>query len=193
MSDTKILIHGCCAHCTAYTVEHWRQAGWDVTVLWYNPNVHPFTEHQNRLEAMKTLADRMDFPLIVAGSYDIAEYFRRVSGHEAERCRCCFELRLNKTAATAAELGIPAFSTSLLISPHQKHELIPLCGELAATRHRLIFSMLTCANVTPTAATLPNPWSFIASNTAAAFSANGNAMPNPHHPTRSRSHNGTQP
>jgi predicted adenine nucleotide alpha hydrolase (AANH) superfamily ATPase len=139
MSDRKILVHGCCAHCTAYTVEYWRQAGLDVSVLWYNPNVHPFTEHQNRLEAMKTLADRMDFPLIVAEGYDIIEYFRRVNGHEDDRCCYCFELRLNRTAATAAELGIPAFSTSLLISPHQKHELIPLCGELAATHHGVNF------------------------------------------------------
>ena len=124
----RVLVHSCCAHCAAYTVEHWRQQGYEVSALWYNPNIHPYTEHQQRLEAMQTLAQEMNLPLIITSGYDIVEYFRGVAGHEAERCGHCFRLRLSKTAETAKEMGFDAFTTTLLISPHQKHELLQEIG-----------------------------------------------------------------
>ena len=128
----RLLIHSCCAHCAAYTVNYWREQGYDVSAFWYNPNIHPYTEHQHRLEAMQSLAKKMSLPLIVAEGYDIIDYFRRVVGHEAPRCQHCFRLRLSKTAETAKEMGFDAFTTTLLISPQQKHELIKEVGnELA--------------------------------------------------------------
>ena len=128
----KVLIHVCCAHCAAYTAAYWRQEGYETMGLWYNPNIHPFTEHQQRLEAVKALAQEKSLPLIIAPEYDMAEYFRRVAGHETERCRHCFELRLTKTAEAAKANGYDGFTTTLLISPHQKHELIKEIGEKAA-------------------------------------------------------------
>ncbi len=126
------LIHCCCAHCTAYTIDYWRQQGYEPSALWYNPNIHPCTEYQQRLEAMHSLAKQMDFPLIIAEGYDMIDYFRQVTGHEAKRCRYCFRLRLKKTAETAIKCGFSSFTTSLLISPHQEHDLLPEIGnELA--------------------------------------------------------------
>jgi predicted adenine nucleotide alpha hydrolase (AANH) superfamily ATPase len=125
----KLLIHSCCAHCAAYTVEYWRGQGYDVSALWYNPNIHPYTEHQRRLEAMQSLAEKTGLPLIMTSGYDIIDYFRRVVGHEAERCQYCFRLRLSKTAEIAREMGFDAFTTTLLISPQQKHELIKEIGD----------------------------------------------------------------
>ena len=120
----SLLIHCCCAHCAAYTVDHWRQQDYEVTALWYNPNIHPYLEHQHRMEAMKSLAQQINLPLTVTDGYDMAEYFRRVAGFEFERCHHCFDLRLAKTAATAQQMGFTAFTTTLLISPHQKHDLL---------------------------------------------------------------------
>jgi predicted adenine nucleotide alpha hydrolase (AANH) superfamily ATPase len=128
----KLLIHSCCAHCAAYTVEYWRQQGYDISALWYNPNIHPYTEHQHRLESMQTLAEKMGLSLIVTAGYDIIDYFRGVVGHEADRCRYCFRLRLSKTAEIAKEKGFDAFTTTLLISPQQKHQLIKEVGEKLA-------------------------------------------------------------
>ena len=128
----RLLIHSCCAHCAAYTVEYWQEQGYEVSAFWYNPNIHPYTEHQHRLEAMQSLAKKMSLPLIVAEGYDIIDYFRRVVGHEPQRCQYCFKLRLSKTAETAKDMGFDAFTTTLLISPQQKHELIKEVGnELA--------------------------------------------------------------
>jgi epoxyqueuosine reductase len=136
---SKVLIHLCCAHCAAYTIAHWRKEGLETSGFWYNPNIHPFTEHNNRLESIKKLAENLCLPLIIAPDYDMLEYFRRVAGHESERCRYCFELRLIKTAATARENGFDAFTTTLLISPHQKHETILAIGNKVATEQGVEF------------------------------------------------------
>lgn len=123
-----VLIHSCCAHCAAYTVDYWRERGYSVSTLWYNPNIHPYIEHQHRLKSMQSLAQQFELPLIIDESYDTIEYFRRVVGHETERCSNCFELRLSRTADVVKQRGFDAFSTTLLISPHQKHDLLPKTG-----------------------------------------------------------------
>jgi len=125
----SVLLHVCCGPCATYVVKSLRDRALEVTAFWYNPNVHPFREHQLRLEAMQTFAAAADLPLIVAEGYDIVEYFRSVVGHESERCPACYGLRLAKTAEIASERGIDAFTTTLLISPYQKHEVIRRLGE----------------------------------------------------------------
>ncbi len=139
MENNSVLIHCCCAHCTAYTIDYWRRQGYELSALWYNPNIHPYMEHQHRLEAMQSLAKKLDFPLITADNYDIVEYFNRVTGHESQRCRYCFQLRLQKTAETARELGFRSFTSSLLISPHQKHELLLEIGNSLAEKMEIRF------------------------------------------------------
>ncbi|MDD4877070.1 MAG: epoxyqueuosine reductase QueH [Dehalococcoidales bacterium] len=139
MKNNSILIHCCCAHCAAYTIYHWQQQGYEVSALWYNPNIHPYSEHQCRLEAIKLLAQKMDFPLIVAGDYDMMDYFRQVAGNESSRCQYCFKLRLLKTAEIAQRKGFKSFTSSLLISPHQKHELLLQIGNNVAKEKNIKF------------------------------------------------------
>jgi len=135
----KILLHVCCAPCATYTANRLREEGFDVTAFWYNPNIHPFTEHRNRLESVRTLAQAMDLPLIVAEGYDIIAYFRAVVGHEGERCGDCFRMRLDRTAIIARENKFPSFTTTLLISPYQKHDLLREIGEEVAKQHGVEF------------------------------------------------------
>jgi len=134
-----VLVHSCCAHCAAYTVEYWRQQRYEVSALWYNPNIHPYMEHQHRLQAMQSLAQEMKLPLIVIEGYGIIDYFRQVVGHESERCQYCFRLRLSKTAETAREMGFDAFTTTLLISSHQKHDLLRETGDDVARERGIDF------------------------------------------------------
>ena len=128
MKFNSVLVHCCCAHCAAYTVDYWRQQEYEVSALWYNPNVHSYMEHQHRLEAMESLAQEVNLTLIITEGYDIIDYFRQVAGHESQRCQYCFRLRLLKTAETAYQRGFNAFTTSLLISPHQRHDLLREIG-----------------------------------------------------------------
>jgi len=84
------------------------------------------------LEAMQYLAEELEFPLVVNDEYDIVEYFHRVVGNESQRCYYCFQLRLQKTAETTLKLGSKAFTSSLLISLHQKHEILLEVGNTIA-------------------------------------------------------------
>ncbi len=139
MKANSVLVHCCCAHCAAYTVDYWRRQGYEVGVLWYNPNIHPYLEHQHRLESMESLAQEVNLPLIIAEGYDVIDYFRQVAGHESQRCQYCFNLRLLKTAETAHQRGFDAFTTSLLISPHQKHDLLREIGNKIAKEKGINF------------------------------------------------------
>jgi len=56
-----------------------------------------------------------------------------------ERCSVCYRMRLERTAAYAAEKGFDAFSTSLLISPWQQHDVIRNLGEELAARYGVEF------------------------------------------------------
>ena len=135
----KLLVHACCCHCGAYTLLSFRDEGYTVSALWYNPNIHPFLEHEARRQALVTLTGRFEIPLISVEGYDMPEYFKRVAGHEEERCARCHVMRLAKTAEVAIAQGFDAFSSSLLISPWQKHALIKAAGERIAAEKGILF------------------------------------------------------
>ena len=126
---TSVLLHVCCGPCAIYVVKSLRDKGLEVTAFWYNPNIHPFREHQLRLDAMKILAQSINLSLTVAEDYDMLRYFQAVVGHESNRCPDCYRLRMEKTAQVAKERRFDAFTTTLLISPYQKHDLIKELGE----------------------------------------------------------------
>jgi len=136
---TSVLIHACCGPCSTYAVKSLCTQGLEVTAYWYNPNVHPFREHQRRLEAMETLAEAIHLPLIIESGYEIVRYFRSVVGRESTRCPECYRMRLSRTADTAHGMGFDAFTTTLLISPYQDHDLIRRIGEELAEERGLRF------------------------------------------------------
>ena len=121
---SKLLVHCCCVHCSAYALRYWQELGHEVTAFWYNPNIHPFTEHQHRLEALKTLLEKENIPLAIQLGYDIEHFFQAVAGHISDRCPHCYHLRLRTVADYANEHGFDGFTSSLLISSHQQHERI---------------------------------------------------------------------
>ena len=102
---TSVLLHTCCAPCATYAVKYLQELGLNVSAFWYNPNVHPFREHQRRLEAMQQYAETIGLPFIIDEGYDMIDYFRAVVGHESERCPDCYRMRLSKTAEVAHQRG----------------------------------------------------------------------------------------
>src|SRR4030042_4521898 len=135
----SILLHTCCGPCSAYVVKSLQDKGHEVTALWYNPNIHPFTEHQRRLEAMQTFARERNLPPITAEGYDMLRYFQAVVGHESNRCPDCYRMRLTKTADVARERSFDSFTTTLLISPYQNNNLLREIGEGIAREYRVEF------------------------------------------------------
>lgn len=141
--NSKILLHACCGICSAYPVSFLKDAGYEVVVYFYNPNIYPDVEYQKRLEAEKILCENSGVELIVE-EYNQEEFFDYVKGFETEpekglRCDKCFELRLTKTANKAKELGIENFTTSIVISPHKNFQKLSTIGEEIASKTGLNF------------------------------------------------------
>lgn len=137
----KILLHICCGPCSTYTIDRLREEGFSVTGFWYNPNVHPFSEHERRRECIEEYARTVALPMIWWPNYEMVDFLRRVSGHEAkgDRCSIDYRMRLERTAEVAAQEGYDAFTTTLLISPHQDQALIRQIGEELGPKHNLEF------------------------------------------------------
>jgi hypothetical protein len=137
----QILLHICCAPCATYTVERLRALGFEVTGLWYNPNIHPYSEHERRRETLTRYAAEIDLPVIWAPGYDLVAFMRAIHGRERfrERCRICYKLRLEQAARTAAEGGFDAFTTTLLISPYQDQDAIHTLGAALAEQTGVSF------------------------------------------------------
>ncbi len=134
-----VFLHCCCGPCSTYTVKTLREHGFKVNAFWYNPNIHPFTEHEKRLESMNTLAVKEHFPLITDQDYHMVDFFRSVVGHEDDRCADCYHLRLNMAAEVARREGFKMFTTTLLISPYQNQVLLEEIGHHAAKKHGIEF------------------------------------------------------
>jgi predicted adenine nucleotide alpha hydrolase (AANH) superfamily ATPase len=137
----RLLLHICCGPCSTYSIGRLRKQGFEVSGFWYNPNIHPFAEHQRRRECALAYASEVDLPMICWEEYEMPSYFQAVVGHETfgERCAICYRLRLERTARAAQQQGFHALTTTLLISPYQQQELIRDIGEELATLHEVEF------------------------------------------------------
>ncbi len=133
MMQDRILLHTCCAPCSTYVVDKLRKDGCtDITAYWYNINIHPYTEYKQRLETLKEYTEMLQMPLVIEHDYGIREFTTNVINNIGGRCEFCYRSRLEKTVKYARENGYTAFSTTLLVSPYQKHELIiKIANELA--------------------------------------------------------------
>lgn len=111
----------------------------DISSFWYNPNIQPGEEYLNRKKAFETYVKVLGLTSYFGtdGNEDIWDQNKHKD--KADRCRACYFLRLDRTAVKANELGIKYFSTTLLSSPHQMHELIHEIGNETAKEHGLEF------------------------------------------------------
>ena len=134
----KILTHVCCAPCFTYPHKRMLEEGHDVTAFFYNPNIHPYQEYKNRLVSLEKYVELKGTRVIYDNDYDIENYLRQALAAE-ERCEFCYKERLNKTAKIAGQLDFDAFTTTLLISPYQKHETIVKTGKKIAGESGLEF------------------------------------------------------
>lgn len=135
----KLLLHSCCAPCSSYVLEYLSQY-FDITVLYYNPNISPAAEFEKRAAEQERLVASIPTLHPVAflcGHYDPSEFTAISKGLEdlpegGERCTKCYRLRLEETAKLAKELGYDYFTTTLSISPLKDAErLNTIGGELA--------------------------------------------------------------
>lgn len=138
-----ILLHSCCGPCSSSVLELLSKC-FDVTVLWYNPNIYPEAEYDKRLETQKQLIDAIaedgvQAKLLVE-PWRSEDYFSRIKGlenepEEGKRCLECFRIRLEETARIASERGFEWFCTTLTVSSRKDAVAINAIGREAEAKY----------------------------------------------------------
>lgn len=121
-----LLLHSCCGPCSSYVMEYLSDF-FRITVFYYNPNITEESEYQKRVHEQKSLIEKMNprlkYPIsFLEGEYEPSLFFKMAKGMEkipegGERCFCCYEMRLRKTAEEAKARNMDYFTTTLSISP----------------------------------------------------------------------------
>jgi epoxyqueuosine reductase len=132
-----LLLHACCGPCSTVAVPAWRERGLEPLAWFHNPNVQPDVELERRLQSMRRFSRAVALELAVHRREPPAAEWREWAAVQATaapdaRCAACLRLRLRAAAAAAAARGFTRFSTTLSVSPYQRHDLIQAAGEAAA-------------------------------------------------------------
>ncbi len=135
----KLLVHICCAPCFIAPYFHLKEKGHEIHGFWYNHNIHPYTEYKKRLEALQEFAEKESFNLIIKDEYELEKFLRKSAFREQERCRSCYYERLKYAAIIAKKGNFDFFTTTLLYSKFQKHDLIKEIGESLAKEYGIKF------------------------------------------------------
>ena len=135
----RLLLHSCCAPCSSYVLEYLSRY-FEITVLYYNPNIYPPEEFGKRVEEQKRLIAQLpaEHPIsFLDGPYEPERFYEMARGLEqvpegGERCFKCYRLRLTETAEMARAGKYDYFTTTLSISPLKNAEkLNEIGGQLA--------------------------------------------------------------
>lgn len=137
----KLLLHACCAPCSAGALMKLNRLDIHPVLYWNNPNIHPLLEYKARLDALREFAAREHLPLVVDGEYGLRPFAKAVAADPDDRCRHCYQMRLDAAARHAQAHGFEAFSTTLSISPYQDAGLIAEYGEQAGDRWGVRFEL----------------------------------------------------
>ena len=140
-----LLLHSCCAPCSSYVLEYLSRY-FEITVLYYNPNIYPEEEYFKRVEEQKRLIDARNeegigYPIhFLEGVFDPREFYAAVRGLEqipegGERCFACFRLRLFHAAQAAKKGNFSYFTTTLTISPMKNAQKLNEIGEELAEKY----------------------------------------------------------
>lgn len=132
----KLFLHSCCAPCSSYVLEYLSQY-FEITIFYYNPNISPEEEYQNRVEEQKRLIGQLDtrYPIsFMEGKYEPEKFYQMARGMEelpegGQRCYACYEMRLREAAQKAAVQKADYFTTTLSISPYKNARWINEIGE----------------------------------------------------------------
>ncbi len=130
-----LLLHACCAPCSSYVIEYLSNY-FDITILFYNPNINNETEYNKRLQELERFVKefKTNNPVkVISLGYNHDEYLQTVLGLEEEkeggsRCLKCYRLRIEKTFEYAKQYNFDYVTTTLTISPLKNSQVINKIG-----------------------------------------------------------------
>ena len=132
----RVLLHACCAPCSAAIVECMLRNGMKPTIFYSNSNISPLSEYDLRRSELERHLRSLGVPL-VEDVYDHGEWLHAVAGLENEpergrRCLRCFRFRLERAASYAVRGGFGLFATTLASSRWKDLGQIGMAGDAAA-------------------------------------------------------------
>ena len=136
----SLLLHACCGICSLSVLERLKDF-FDITVLYYNPNIYPKEEYDKRLSVLKEVIKKSDSDIkLLEVGYDEEDFTNAIIGLEDEkeggkRCTKCFHLRLLKTALIAKENNFDYFTTTLSVSPYKDSERLNKIGKVLEEKY----------------------------------------------------------
>lgn len=136
----KLLLHVCCAPCSSYCQEYLTKY-FDITLLFYNPNMDTYAEYSKRADELRRLVKEAGFAVeVIIMDYEPQKFLDMARGLEeipegGARCFKCYELRMREAAEYAAEHGFDYFTTTLSISPLKNAVRINEIGEKLAAEY----------------------------------------------------------
>ena len=89
-TNMKLLLHSCCAPCSVMCIESLRGEGHELSIFWYNPNIHPFTEYRSRRNCLTEYAKTIDLPVILKDEYALRPFVRAVAADIVNTLRLNF-------------------------------------------------------------------------------------------------------
>ncbi len=135
----KVLLHCCCAPCSLSCINPLLEEDAELSLFWYNPNIHPFKEYESRRDCLIAYAKEISLKLYVKEKYGLRDFVKAVTDDIDNRCGYCYECRIEKTAEFARDNGFDAFTTTLLASLYQDHEKMKEIGERMEKKYGVKF------------------------------------------------------
>lgn len=144
LSDKKpsLLLHACCAPCSSYVLEYLSEH-FQITILYYNPNIYPQTEYERRLQELIDFLPKFEPAIknkiqLIQTEYNPEEFYNAIDiktnpelasePERGERCRRCYKFRMQKAYDYAKQNNFDYFCTTLSISPFKDAEKINILG-----------------------------------------------------------------
>jgi len=139
----RLLLHSCCGPCSSYVINYLKDH-FDITILYYNPNIEPKEEYEKRKNEQLKLIDELNIASLSLYdiNYENEMYRNYVKGHENDleggsRCHLCYELRLKKTVQVAKENNFEYFGTTLTVSPYKNAQILNHIGERLSREYNI--------------------------------------------------------
>ncbi len=147
-----------------------RGEGIEPVAFWYNPNIHPWKEYDQRRSTLLEYGEKERVEVHILEDYGLRDFVRAVAADIDHRCAHCYTIRLGTAAKYASEHGYEAFTSLAAHFPLPEPRAAQGGRRDDGEKVRRGISLPTSAPASARDRQRLVRWGFISRNTAAASS-----------------------